>query len=168
MKTPTLKFSIVVLLSIVLFSCSKDDGIYFDESGSVAEVENVEYSAIETEILELVNLHRQSIGLSDLKALDIVSYTAEEHTSYMIKVGEINHDNFQERSKTLIEKAKAKQVGENVAFGFSTAEGAVNGWLKSPEHKAVIENASYTHFGISTEQCQATGRNYFTQIFISK
>jgi uncharacterized protein YkwD len=63
--------------------------------------------------------------------------------------------------------ANAKKVGENVAYGYGTAEGVVNGWLNSPAHKKIIETEEYTHFGISTEK-DSSNRNYFTQIFISR
>ena len=168
MKTPHLKITIVALFSFILFSCSnEDDGIYFDAS-SEALTADATYSVIESEILYLVNEYRTNIGLTVLKPLDIVSSTADDHTNYMIGAGEISHDNFQKRSQTLMEKANAKKVGENVAYGYSSAQGVVNGWLNSEGHKAVIENSKYTHFGISTEKCKNSGRNYFTQIFISK
>lgn len=167
MKTLSLKLSLVVLFSFVLFSCSNDDGIYFDESSEVLS-SDLSYSEIEYEILDLVNQHRSELGLSILKPLNIVSNTANGHTEYMIQAGQISHDNFSERSKNLMEKANAKLVGENVAYGFNSAEGVVKGWLNSDSHKAIIENPKYTHFGISTEACATTGRNYFTQIFINK
>lgn len=168
MKIRPLKISLVVLFSFVLFSCSnEDDGIYFDAESAVL-TSDATYSGIESEILDLVNQYRTDIGLSALKPLDIVSSTADDHTNYMIDVGAISHDNFQLRSQSLMEKANAKKVGENVAYGYHSAQGAVNGWLNSEGHKAIIENPKYTHVGISTEKCKTTGRNYFTQIFISK
>ena len=85
----------------------------------------------------------------------------------MIEKGELNHDNFSLRSQNLMDNAGAKSIGENVAYGFNSAEGVVRGWLNSPEHKAIIENSGYTHFGISTDANQEQ-RNYFTQIFIKK
>ena len=167
MKTLSLKLSLVVLFSLVIFSCSNDDGIYFDESSEVLASDLV-YSPIESEILDLVNQHRSQLGLSILKPLNIVSNTADTHTEYMIEVGQISHDNFSERSQNLMNKANAKLVAENVAYGFNSAQGVVKGWLNSEGHKAIIENPKYTHFGISTEACAITGRNYFTQIFINK
>jgi len=167
---PTLKLCVIAIFSILLFSCSSDDdGIYFNESNTIIEtIDDVEYSSIETEILSLVNNHRESIGLSPLAALNIVSGVADTHTDYMIEAGVISHDNFSLRSETLMKSANAKKVGENVAYGFNSAQGVFNGWLNSSGHKAVIENPKYTHFGISTEACKETGRNYFTQIFIEK
>ena len=168
MKTLTLKLSLVLLFSFVLFSCSNDDdGIYFNESSEVL-ASDFAYSPIESEILDLINEHRNDLGLSTLKPLNIVSSTAISHTEYMIQAGHISHDGFSERSKNLMDKANAKLVGENVAYGYSSAQGVVNGWLNSEAHKAVIENPKYTHFGISTEACSTTGRNYFTQIFIKR
>jgi len=166
MKTLPLNLILLFLLSSILFSCSsEDDGIFFEESNETVNTDNVSYSVMETEILNLVNEHRNSIGLSSLNTLNIISGVADGHTNYMIKVGTVNHDNFPQRSQTLMDNANAKSVGENVAYGFNSAQGVVNGWLNSEEHKKIIENPNYTHFGISTDS-NSTNRNYFTQIFI--
>lgn len=162
----TLKSSLLFLFltGILLTSCSKeDDGIYFNK---ITEVK-AEYSEIELEILYLVNDYRVSIGLSSLEKLDIVSSVALSHTKYMAEIDQINHDNFSERQEQLTELADAKSVGENVAYGYTTAESVLKGWLNSESHKALIENKYFTHFGISTEQNE-NGRNYFTQMFIKR
>ncbi|MCF6181381.1 CAP domain-containing protein [Lutibacter sp.] len=167
MKPLTLKLSLLFFLSFVLFSCSKeDDGIYLNQTVEVIN-KNVTYSKIESNILDLVNAHRTSIGLSTLTKMNLVSGVADGHTEYMIETGQISHDNFDERAQELMDKAGAKSVGENVAYGYTTAESVVNGWLNSPEHKAIIENPNFTHFGISTE-ANSDGRNFFTQMFIKK
>ena len=168
MKHLTQTLFSVVLFSFVLFSCSKeDDGIYFNETNVEITIENVSYSEIENEILNLVNEYRQSINLNTLSTLNIISSVADGHTNYMIQTGEVSHANFSERAQTLMNDANAKSVGENVAYGFNSAQGVVNGWLNSEEHKKIIENSDYTHFGISTDS-NDEGRNYFTQIFIKK
>jgi len=167
MKPHILKLSLVVFLSFVLFSCSKeDDGIYLNQTAEVVN-KNVTYSKIENDILDLVNAHRTSLGLSTLSKLNVVSGVADGHTEYMIETGTISHDNFDERAQELMNNAGAKSVAENVAYGYTTAESVVNGWLNSPEHKAIIENPNFTHFGISTE-ANSDGRNFFTQMFIKK
>ena len=169
MKTLPLRLISLFLISTFLFSCSKeDDGIYFDPSSEVIDLNKVtSYSTIELDILKLVNDHRNDMGLSKLEALNIVSSVAKGHTEYMVETGAVNHDNFSQRSQALIDNANAKSVGENVAYGFNTAQGVLNGWLNSEEHRKILENPSYTHFGISTEP-NSEGRNYFTQIFIKK
>ena len=167
MKSLALKLATVVLLSITIFSCAKeDDGIFFSESSELINNE-VTYTEIEIEILTLVNEHRQSLGLTSLNTLNIISSVADSHTDYMIETGAVSHDNFSKRADALTKNAKAKSVAENVAYGYGTAEGVVRGWLKSDGHRKIIESANYTHFGISTES-NCDGRNYFTQIFIKK
>ncbi|MFK5959633.1 MAG: CAP domain-containing protein [Lutibacter sp.] len=168
MKTLSLNLTAIFLFSFLLFSCSpEEDGVYFNNTAEVVNTSNVTYSTIESQILDLINNHRSSIGLNTLTKLDIISGVADGHTNYMIEKGEVNHDNFSQRSQNLMDNAGAKSVGENVAYGFNSAEGVVYGWLNSPEHKAIIENPEYTHFGISTDANQEH-RNYFTQIFIKK
>jgi len=167
MKPLTLKLPLLVFLSFILFSCAKeDDGIYLNQNAEVIN-KNVSYSKIENDILDLVNAHRTEIGISKLDKLNIISGVADGHTEYMIENGQISHDNFDQRAQELMEKAAAKSVGENVAYGYTTAESVVEGWLNSPEHKAIIENPNFTHFGISTE-ANTDGRNFFTQMFIKK
>ena len=123
------------------------------------------YSNIETQTLVLVNEYRKSINLSELILLDEISNVAKEHTDYMIEVGVSSHDGFGNRVQFLMERVDAKAVGENVAYGYATAQGVLNGWLSSSDHRKIIENPNYTHFGISIDTSNV-GRNYFTNIFI--
>ncbi|MHB1107681.1 MAG: CAP domain-containing protein [Lutibacter sp.] len=167
MKTYAPKLLALILLTTLLFSCAKEeDGVYFNENSEVVNAK-VDYSAMESEIVSLVNTHRSSLGLNTLNTLNIVSGVADGHTNYMIEVGQISHDNFAQRAQTLMTEVGAKTVGENVAYGFNTAEGVVKGWLNSEGHRKIIENADYTHFGISMEKSN-DNRNYFTNIFIKK
>ncbi len=167
-KLVLIKILWTVLLSFLLFSCSsEDDGVYFNETAYDIPAGKASYSKMESEILNLVNAHRRSLDLSELELLNVISGVANGHTDYMIAVGQASHDNFAQRSQELITTANAKTVGENVAFGYSSAQGVVNGWLKSTGHKGIIEKPEYTHFGISIGS-DDQGRNYFTHIFINK
>ncbi|MGV6845912.1 MAG: CAP domain-containing protein [Lutibacter sp.] len=167
MKPLIPKIILAFVLSAVLFSCSKEeDGLYLNSSVETIN-SNVTYSKIENDILDLVNQYRASISLNQLQKLNIISGVADGHTSYMIQTGILSHDNFDERAQELSEKAGAKDVGENVAYGYTSAESVFNGWLNSHEHRDLIENPYFTHFGISTEKNDA-GRNYFTLMFIKK
>ncbi|MDP3312669.1 CAP domain-containing protein [Lutibacter sp.] len=164
MKPFTPKLALFVFVSILLTSCApEDDGIYFEKINETKQT----YSNIELDIFELINNYRASKGLNRLEVLNIISSVALTHTSYMVSTGKVSHDNFASRNENLVENAKAISVGENVAYGFSSAEGVVNAWLNSEGHRKIIENENYTHFGISTEK-NDKDRNYFTQMFIQK
>jgi uncharacterized protein YkwD len=156
---------LIFILGIMVISCSNsgNDEIYFNE----LSLKPVSYTSLETEVLDKINDYRTSIGDPILKKLDIVSAVADSHTEYMVETGKVDHSGFEERQKNLMEKANAKSVGENVAYGYTTSTEVVNAWLKSESHRALIENKNYTHFGISTEK-NDLGRNYYTIIFIKK
>ena len=167
MKTHVPKLFAVLLFTTLLLSCAKEeDGIYFNENSEVANAKVV-YSPMESEILSLVNAHRTGMGLPALSSLNLISGLADGHNHYMIEAGKISHDNFSQRAQTLMEEAGAKSVGENVAFGYCSAEGVVKGWLNSACHREIIENPNYTHFGISADSHDES-KNYFTNIFIKK
>lgn len=159
----------MALLCLVITSCSKEDSVEieaakYDIDLALAQKNNSEMSS---EILSLVNDHRASLGLTSLKVDNQYSSAfAVDHTEYMINKEQINHDNFGYRSEGIKYHDDAKVVGENVAYGYNTAEAVVNAWLNSPGHKAIIEG-DFTHTGFGVMKC-AKGRNYFTQLFYRK
>jgi len=167
MKTFAPQVFTLLLFGFVFISCSQESNDLEFEQTNKIEVTEINYSEFESKILDLINNHRTSIGLSTLSKSNIVSSVAEDHTNYMIENGKVNHDNFQNRVRALKEQEKAISVGENIAFGYRSAEGVVNGWLNSEGHKEIIETSDYTHFGISTKS-DSDGKNYFTNIFIKK
>ena len=79
----------------------------------------------------------------------------------------VNHDYFQQRSDNLKNVLGAQRVGENIAYNYQNAESAMLAWLNSPAHKANLEG-DYTHLGISVTIDAATGKKYYTNMFIKK
>lgn len=159
---------ILIILICTAISCVKEeDSNYFTNTPEVISKEKASCTALETEVLNLVNAHRQSMGISSLSLLNSISGVAVGHTNYMINISELNHDYFAQRTQYLMSNENAKSVGENVAYGYATAQGVLNGWLNSDAHRKVIENEKFTHIGISIEP-NSENRNYYTQIFISK
>lgn len=164
----------VLALAVMLFSCSSEnfeelspgDKVIVEEE-ETDEPSTYDYSEIETQTLDLVNNHREDIGLNKLIASEAVSIVAKNHTDYMIEAGELSHDNFEERSENLRKKENAKSVVENVAYGYPTAESAIEGWLNSSGHREIIEDKNLTHFGVGVGS-DSKGRNFYTQIFIAK
>jgi len=155
----------LLILAISLTSCSTDeDEVYLEAK---AEDINVVYNSLELEVLNLVNSYRTSNNLPELQRMNVISVVAESHSDYMVETGLVNHDNFPLRNKELVKRANATSVGENVAFGFNSAEGVVNAWLKSDGHRSIIEREDFTHFGVSVET-NKEGKNYFTHIFIKQ
>lgn len=168
MSTITQKVCFILVCVLTLTSCSQD-GESKDLSADLKSnnlVDYAAYSKIELEILSAVNTHRESIGLSSLKKVDDITFQAADHNHYMIGKSAVSHDNFQKRYATLVNEIGAVAVSENVGFGYSSAAAVVRAWINSEGHKANIEG-NYTHFGVSVEQ-DASGKNYFTNIFVRR
>lgn len=167
MKTSLLRALVPVAFMFTLISCSSNDT---EDRTPVARpqlVQDFNYNTDELQLADLINQYRVSLGLNPLQLINHVSYKSEEHTQYMIAKKSVNHDQFAERSENIMEVLGAVKVNENVAYNFMTSAAALNAWLNSPGHKANIEG-NFTHFGISIKEDPATGKKYYTNIFIKK
>ena len=151
-----------------LTSCSSDSESVDSSTPTVADAtaRNYNHSTFELELLDLVNEYRVSQGLNTLSIIEHISYVSAGHDDYMISVNQVSHDNFNTRKTNMQQVLGAIRVGENVAYGFSTPEAALNAWIQSDSHRANLEG-DYTHFGIAVKD-NLEGRKYYTNMFIKK
>jgi uncharacterized protein YkwD len=163
MKRPTL---VMLLFAVMLtsFSCTKESTEDSFETTTILEAPQTKQ--IEIEILELINDYRLSLGLNALSNMTDIKAQAYGHTNYMKAEGSISHTNFYQRKQSLVNSAGAVNVGENVAYAYSSAQAVVNAWINSDSHRENMEG-DYTNFDISAEQDE-DGRWYFTNIFVKK
>ena len=166
MKAKMFRALLPLAIVFTLVSCSKEDSI---ESPSTSKSVVTVYNYNETELttLQLINDYRASVGLNTLEVINHISYESEGHNINMIEEGKISHEGFQERANNLIKLLGAERVGENIAYNYNNPQSAVSAWLNSPGHKENIEG-DYTHFGISVTTDAATGKKYYTNMFIKK
>ncbi len=159
---------VVLVLSLVtsLVSCSPTENTEVESTTTTIALQKYTNSSFEIQVLDLVNQYRVSKGLNALSIIEEISYLGSTHNDYMITVGAASHDNFETRKATLINQLGAVMVGENVASGFSTAEGVLNGWLSSPAHKANLEGV-YSHYGLAVKS-DSLGKKYYTLMLIRK
>lgn len=133
-------------------------------STAAADLYNYSYSTSENQLVDIINAHRVSIGLTALVKANYISLKAEGHSNYMISTSVLSHNNFTVRAEDIMKTLDAQSIGENVAYNSSTAQAAFDAWMASPAHKANIEGA-YTNFGVSIRVDSTTGRKYYTNIF---
>lgn len=79
---------------------------------------------------------------SDLKALDMAqnqyfSHTSPENHQLAYYLGQAGY--------------KYKVAGENLAMGFTSAQGVLDAWEKSPAHYQNLVDSDYKEFGVSLE-----------------
>jgi len=160
------RIMLFIAIVIAMNSCSADtaEGIV-DNNPVESIVSNYTYNDAELQTMKLINEHRVSVGLNALEKVNHISYKCEEHNIYMIENNVVNHNDFVERSQNITSVLGAKKVGENVAYNYKTPEAALRAWLESPGHKENIEG-DYTHFGLSVTTDAATGKKYYTNIFV--
>ena len=142
-----------LLLLIAVFSCE-----------TIAPKSDVEQ--IETDVFDLVNAHRASIGKGALVLETFITNECRGHSKDMAEgVVPLSHDGFDDRANRIFANLGGTSVGENVG-NFRNAEEAVEWWLNSPDHKANIEG-DFTHTGVGVHQ-HGTGQPFFTQMFLKK
>jgi uncharacterized protein YkwD len=165
MKAKMFRALLPLAIVFTMMSCSSDSTADVTADNTVIETYN--YNDTETKLVALINDYRVSQGLNTLQLVNHISFKSEEHNEYMIDNNVVNHDYFEQRSNNIIHVLGAERVGENIAYNYGTAEAAMNAWLNSPGHKANIVG-DYTHIGISVSVDPATGRKYYTNMFMKK
>ena len=117
-QTMKLVSPLLFLLVLCLTSCSssayEEDAVLFENESAALTA-----SATEMELLNLINDHRMTAGLSNLEFILTAYPDAIEHTDYMIAKGQISHDNFNTRASKIAEKTEALKVSENVAKDYA-------------------------------------------------
>lgn len=123
------------------------------EKGITLEYSTANFSirtALESEMLELINIERSKYGLRMLTADTSLTFAARQHSADMFTRGYFSHDTpdginpFQRLHKLNISYLYA---GENLAMA-PTVVKAHDGLMKSPGHRANILNPSYGRVGI--------------------
>jgi uncharacterized protein YkwD/chitodextrinase len=106
------------------------------------------------QVVALVNQHRASLGLTQLKVSPTLTAAAVWKARHMAAYGYMAHDDpAPPVARTWFQRVQAcgyagNGAGENIAYGYTTPAAVMNGWLNSPGHKANIENASYRVIGV--------------------
>ncbi|MDZ7799470.1 MAG: CAP domain-containing protein [Trueperaceae bacterium] len=137
----------------------------------VETASGVEISETLNELLELVNDVRSEGRQCGTESYDPVAPVTVDAT--LLLVAEL-HSNDQFQAKEMShrgsdgswpsERVRAagygwRTVGENVAWGYATAEQVLEGWLESPGHCGTIMNGDFTEVGLAVEG------SYWTQVF---
>lgn len=112
------------------------------------------------ELLDLTNRERQKNGLSPLKLDEKLTRVANNKSKDILEKNYWAHnapdgttpwDFFDE------EGYKYSYAGENLARGFSTAEEAINAWMRSEKHKENILSPNFVDIGFSIREGKIKG-----------
>lgn len=119
-------------------------------------------------IQRLHDLHIQQRGnRTTIQINDQLIQAAQKHADWMAKVGKMSHtgqngSSFWDRITST--GYNPQTGGENVAYGYDTAESVMNGWMNSSGHKANILNNTWTEVGYGVA-ADSGGRKYWCTVF---
>lgn len=111
---------------------------------------NEERAAID-QVFALLNEHRQSRGRAPLTYDPTLESAIQGHCMHMEQHDFFSHDAPESAVGSPWDRASlcgAQAHGENIAWGYETAEDVMTGWKWSPGHNANMLNGSFTRVGI--------------------
>ncbi|MFI0502866.1 CAP domain-containing protein [Streptomyces albogriseolus] len=113
-------------------------------------------------VVELVNAERAEAGCAPVTANSTLNTAAQRHSEDMASTGTMSHtgSDGSDPGERITRAGYAwSTYGENVAYGYSTPEQVMQGWMTSPGHKANILNCSFEEIGVGLSG------TYWTQDF---
>ena len=120
----------------------------------------------EWEILRLTNIERYKVGVALLTMVDPLQDAAHIRAKEIVK--DYRYDHLRpdgSKFSTAIDPSfiKNRTSGENAFQGKLTPSQAIEGWMKSPGHRANILIAAYNYFGAGVHY--VSGYKYLIQLF---
>ncbi|MGW2638189.1 CAP domain-containing protein [Streptomyces sp. NPDC001348] len=115
-------------------------------------------------VVELVNAERAKVGCPALTPNATLTKVAQAHSADMAAHQNMSHtgsDGSSPGDRLTSAGYAWSAYGENVAYGYSTPEQVMAGWMASPGHRANILNCSFKEIGVGLAQ----PGSYWTQDF---
>lgn len=140
------------------------DLIYPGDRLSIPQLDRAILS-YEEEVIRLVNAIRREKGLGELSVNWELSRVARYKSQDMADKGYFSHTSPTYGSPFQMMKAfglSYRYAGENIAYGYSSPQAVVNGWMNSEGHRKNILNPNFTQIGVG----YVSQGHYWTQMFI--
>ncbi len=120
--------------------------------------------AVEVEVLNLINAHREQNGLPALKNQSALNVSSHNHSLDMATHGYFSHTSLDGKSPfDRMREAgySCGTMGENIAAGQRSAQQAFDGWKNSPGHNANMLNERYASVGIGVVYLPGSQYGYY-------
>lgn len=126
-------------------------------------------SGLEREIIDLVNVERESRGLAPLRINNKLVQAAQHHAGNMAAQRRMAHslsgaDLPDPEDRLDHYNYQWWTWGENVAYGYAGAQTVMNAWMNSSGHRENILNGNFTEIGVGV-RLSSNGVPYYCQVF---
>ncbi|MGN0143290.1 MAG: InlB B-repeat-containing protein [Roseburia sp.] len=117
------------------------------------------------DVVEQVNKERKSAGLTSLQTDSTLNAIAQQRAWEIAEYFSHTRPDCSSDCFTLYNTSgyTYRAAGENIAYGYTSAEKVMKAWMNSSGHKANILNSSYGRIGVGC--CYANGKYYWVQNF---
>ncbi|MFI9803494.1 CAP domain-containing protein [Streptomyces sp. NPDC052301] len=126
-----------------------------------------ELSRTTAEVVALTNAERGRAGLRPLALDPLLTAAAQAHCADMVARDFYDHtspDGCQPWDRAAAAGSRRRTVGENIACGGRSPAEVVDGWMRSPGHRANILKREFSHLGIGFTGGGRAG-TYWAQLF---
>ena len=122
--------------------------------------------AFANQVVKLVNEERAKAGLSPLTVNSKAANAAQTRAREIEKSFSHTRPDGSSFNTALTEAGVSfRGAGENIAYGQTTPQQVMEGWMNSSGHRANILNANYTSIGVGHYK-NGAGVDYWAQLFI--
>ncbi len=139
-----------------------------------ADLSAAAFRAAERRALILTNKRRTDRGLITLRWDERLAELARDRAAYMAETGQFSHS--QSGGTTVFDLIEASSIrwygaGEIIAWNTAaaldySADFAVQGWMASPSHKAIVVSSGYNYVGFGLAVSPETGRRYWAGVYL--
>jgi uncharacterized protein YkwD len=118
------------------------------------------------QVVEMTNSVREEHGCRPLDVDHDLIQASETQSIYMARTHTFSHYGW--GGSNFITRARAagydEPAGENIAWGFDSADAVMDAWMASPRHRANILNCDAKSIGTGIQYAN-DGTIYYTQVF---
>jgi uncharacterized protein YkwD len=120
-------------------------------------------SLSDDEILAAINAVRRANGAAAWTYNPRLETAARAQARLMASRDTLSHDLGVTLRERVTEAGYLGAVGENVAKGYTTLQGAIEGWMASSGHRSTLLSGKFTEFGLATARTSG-GKLYWAMI----
>lgn len=138
--------AIIITLFASFIWAQPQFAMFVSQRGVLAYATDMSHSGL----LSATNAQRSAYGVSTLTINSKLNSAAQAKANDMVNRDYWSHqtpDGQQPWVFIINAGYQYLAAGENLAYGFSTSNGAVTGWMNSPSHKANLLSTSFTEVG---------------------
>jgi uncharacterized protein YkwD len=158
--------NVALLAAAPLLALSAPIPAYADDSLPVSAATPVPADGLTSQVVTMTNQVRSAAGCGQLDVDEELIVASERQSWYMAETRNFSHIGW--GGSTFVRRAQVagyeRPAGENIAWGYLTAEEVMAAWMASPGHRANILNCATKSIGAGVTYA-ADGTPYYAEVF---